>query len=121
MKESEQLVHMRGAELELQQNSCIGHTMPRLQRNLFVRWQDLGPNQKLLAAKRDEIEQELLKTGVMTEEDVEAIRQLKETHNVKSKRRGSISVEELDTLKGGQNSLFGMSKRNSARVSPVNY
>ena len=70
---------------------------------------------------RDEIEQELLKTGVMTEEDVEAIRQLKETHNVKSKRRGSISVEELDTLKGGQKSLFGMSKRNSARVSPVNY
>ena len=70
---------------------------------------------------RDEIEQELLKTGVMTEEDVEAIRQLKETHNVKSKRRGSISVQELDTLKGGQNSFFGMSKRNSARVSPVHY
>ena len=70
---------------------------------------------------RDEIEQELLKTGVMTEEDVEAIRRLKDTHNAKSKRRGSISVDELDTLKGGQNSLFGMTKRNSARVSPVNY
>jgi len=70
---------------------------------------------------RDEIEQELLKTGVMTEEDVEAIRRLKDTHNAKSKRRGSISVHELDTLKGGQNSLFGMTKRNSARVSPVNY
>lgn len=71
---------------------------------------------------RDEIEQELLKTGVMTEEDVEAIQSLKATHNAKSKRRGGISVEELDTLKGGQNSLFGMSrKRNSARVSPANY
>ncbi|KAL7536870.1 hypothetical protein ACHAXR_007452, partial [Thalassiosira sp. AJA248-18] len=66
---------------------------------------------------RDEIEMELLKTGVMTTEDVEAIRRLKESANVVTKR-GSIDVERLDTLKEEQKkSKF---RKRTSRVSPTN-
>ena len=68
---------------------------------------------------RDEIEIELLKTGVMSQEDVEAIRRLKESANVVTER-GSFDVNQLDNLKAEQKtSKFGYRKRHT-RVSPTN-
>lgn len=74
---------------------------------------------------RDEIEIELLKTGVMTHEDIEAVRRLKESANLVTKRGSTISVDSLDTLKRQQQqdsllrrSKFGRKKSN--RVSPTN-
>ena len=65
---------------------------------------------------RDEIEMELLKTGVMTTEDVEAIRRCRDV----TKRSSTIDVEKLDTMKEQQKkSKFGSRKRTS-RVSPTN-
>ena len=69
---------------------------------------------------RDEIEVELLKTNVMTEQDLEMIRRLKNSHNVTTKRRGSISEDDLDLLKANnqRSSLFSRKRYN--RVSPTN-
>lgn len=68
---------------------------------------------------RDEIEMELLKTGVMTTEDVEAIRRLKESATTVA--RGTINVEKLDTLKNNvqPKSKFGYSRKRMNRVSPT--
>jgi hypothetical protein len=72
---------------------------------------------------RDEIEVELLKTGVMSVEDVEAIRRLKESNNVVMKRGSKIDAESLETLKEVQKAkMFGSfrRKRRTDRVSPTN-
>jgi hypothetical protein len=71
---------------------------------------------------RDEIEVELLKTGVMTAEDVEAIRRLKESNNVVMKRGSKIDAESLETLKEVQKGKkFGTFQRKGRmdRVSPT--
>jgi hypothetical protein len=71
---------------------------------------------------RDEIEVELLKTGVMTEDDVEAIRRLKESRSVTEKRGSRISFESLNTLKKEQRSkdkMFGLTRKRMNRVSPT--
>ena len=69
---------------------------------------------------RDEIEVELLKTNVMTEQDLEMIRRLKNSHNVTTKRRGSVSEDDLNLLKDNnqRSSLFSRKRYN--RVSPTN-
>ena len=75
---------------------------------------------------RDEIEVELLKTGVMSVEDVMAIRKLKENANVVTKRDAKIDVERLDDLKNEQNKgMFGgfysrNSRKRLTRISPTN-
>ena len=71
---------------------------------------------------RDEIEVELLKTGVMSAEDVEAIRRLKESNNVVMKRGSKIDAESLETLKEVQKKKqFGTFHRKGRmdRVSPT--
>ena len=71
---------------------------------------------------RDEIEVELLKTGVMTDDDVEAIRRLKESRSVTEKRGIRISFESLNTLKKEQRSkdkMFGLTRKRMNRVSPT--
>ena len=70
---------------------------------------------------RDEIEVELVKTGVMTAEDVEAIRRLKESAN--AVMGPTIDVEKLDSMRHDtqQKSKFGISSRKrTSRVSPTN-
>ena len=73
---------------------------------------------------RDEIEVELLKSGVMTTDDVEAIRRLKEETLVNT-RRGTISLDRLDALhaeqkKSRDKSGFGIaSRKRMTRVSPT--
>ena len=71
---------------------------------------------------RDEIEEELFKTGVMTTEDVEAIRRLKESANVATNRKATIDAESLEALKAEQKKgKFGhYSRKRSNRVSPTN-
>jgi hypothetical protein len=72
---------------------------------------------------RDEIEVELLKTGVMSVEDVEAIRRLRQSNNVVMKRGSKIDAESLETLKEMQkeNNARGFSRRRRMdRVSPTN-
>ena len=75
---------------------------------------------------RDEIEVELLKTGVMTEEDVEAIRRLKEDRYMHNTKSGSkINFQRLDDLKREQkqrdrNSFGIASRKRMSRVSPTN-
>jgi hypothetical protein len=72
---------------------------------------------------RDEIEVELLKTGVMSVEDVEAIRRLRQSNNVVMKRGSKIDAESLETLKEMQkeNKAKGFStRRRMDRVSPTN-
>lgn len=71
---------------------------------------------------RDEIEVELIKTGVMSAEDVEAIRRLKESNNVVMKRGSKIDAESLETLKEVQKKKqFGTFHRKGRadRVSPT--
>ncbi|KAL7549974.1 hypothetical protein ACHAWF_013229 [Thalassiosira exigua] len=73
---------------------------------------------------RDEIEVELLKTGVMTQDDVEAIRRLKESANVTTRRGTQITVDQLDAIKESQktkkSSKFGtFAKKRRSRVSPT--
>jgi hypothetical protein len=71
---------------------------------------------------RDEIEVELLKTGVMSAEDVEAIRRLKESNYVVMKRGSKIDAESLETLKEVQKKKqFGTFHRKGRadRVSPT--
>lgn len=69
---------------------------------------------------RDEIETELLKTGVMTHDDIEAIKRLKE-----STRGSTIDVEKLEAFKREQEqpprkSKFGFySRKRTTRVSPT--
>jgi hypothetical protein len=65
---------------------------------------------------------ELLKTGVMSAEDVEAIRRLKESNNVVMKRGSKIDAESLETLKEVQKKKqFGTFHRKGRadRVSPT--
>ena len=66
---------------------------------------------------------ELLKTGVMSVEDVEAIRRLRQSNNVVMKRGSKIDAESLETLKEMQkeNKAKGFStRRRMDRVSPTN-
>lgn len=83
---------------------------------------------------RDDIEIELLKTGVMTEEDVETIRKLKSQRNFsyeKGNEKGRKSID-LDTIletrsQTSRNSSltqpsrrgFGLLNQSSRRVFPV--
>lgn len=62
---------------------------------------------------RDEIEIELLKAGVMSEDDIEAIRRLKESNHVQI-NRGSISLDSIDSMKRG---IFTRKRMN--RISPT--
>lgn len=62
---------------------------------------------------RDEIEIELLKSGVMSEDDIEAIRRLKESNHVQI-NRGSISLDSIDSMKRG---IF--TKKRMNRISPT--
>ena len=67
---------------------------------------------------------ELLKTGVMTDDDVDAIRKLKESANVATKR-GSINMDRVETFKTEQKhastkSKFGYSRKRTNRISPTN-
>lgn len=65
---------------------------------------------------RDDIEIELLKSGVMSEEDIEAIQRLKENKNVNT-GRGSILLESIDSGKQIQNrNIFARKRRD--RISP---
>ena len=70
---------------------------------------------------RDEIEMELLKTGVMSQEDVEAIQKLKDSHNVVTKRKSRVDIDTIDRLKDDQKkNKFGYSRKRTNRVSPTN-
>ena len=65
---------------------------------------------------RDDIEIELLKSGVMSEEDIEAIQRLKENKNANT-GRGSILLESIDSGKQIQNrNIFARKRRD--RISP---
>eukprot|EP00804_Cyclotella_cryptica_P007977 CCRYP_016004-RC/>CCRYP_016004-RC protein AED:0.16 eAED:0.16 QI:481/1/1/1/0.71/0.62/8/121/335 len=66
---------------------------------------------------RDDIEIELLKSGVMTEDDIEAIRRLKESRNVKTERGGKINFDSLHKQNDGK---FGYSRKRLNRISPTN-
>lgn len=66
---------------------------------------------------RDDIEIELLKSGVMSEEDIEAIRRLKESKNVNTERGSTISFQSIDTFKSEtKRGVFSRKRLN--RISP---
>ena len=69
---------------------------------------------------RDEIEVELLKTGVMSADDVEAIKLLKKSRNVVINRDSKIDAESLDMIKKSQKEKkFGGFRKRLDRVSPT--
>lgn len=61
---------------------------------------------------RDDIEIELLKSGVMSEEDIDAIRRLRESKNITT-ARGGIPFDSIDSQK---RSVFG--RKRLDRISP---
>jgi hypothetical protein len=61
---------------------------------------------------RDDIEIELLKSGVMSEEDIDAIRRLRESKNITT-ARGGIPFDSMDSQK---RSVFG--RKRLDRISP---
>ena len=65
---------------------------------------------------RDGIEVELLKTGVMSEEDIDAIRRLKDSKHVATNRGMSISLDSIDAAKQNKRDIF--SRKRLARISP---
>ncbi|KAL3793899.1 hypothetical protein ACHAWO_013408 [Cyclotella atomus] len=66
---------------------------------------------------RDEIEIELVKAGVMTDDDIEVIRRLKASNNVQH-NRGSISLESIDDMKSDlKRGIFTRKRMN--RISPT--
>lgn len=70
---------------------------------------------------RDEIEVELLKTGVMSLEDVEAIRLLKKSKNAVMERGSKFDAESLETLKRAhkEKQFGGFPRKRLDRVSPT--
>ena len=66
---------------------------------------------------RDDIEIELLKSGVMSEEDIVAIRRLRESKNV-TDHRGSISLESIDSMKSEQKRGGIFTRKRLNRISP---
>ena len=74
---------------------------------------------------RDDIEVELLKTGVMTEEDVQSLRALRSTNKLSfSKARPTIAWDgksmkiAIDAKANSSGSSTRLRKNTSARISP---